>query len=354
MEKGKDMVSHLLYMDDLKLYAKTEEQIKSMTNTVKMISEDISMTFGLDKCAKVEMKRGKLVTGGDLMLSDGEAIKEVDNHAGYKYLGIIQSDAIKKEEVIVQVRREYFRRVRLVLRSELNAGNTIKAINSWAIPVIRYTGGIVEWTIAELQETDRKTRKHLTNHRAFNINGVVDRLYVKRKQGGKGLLQVEQVVREEECAVAEYIKDSKNDWLMRIVKQERVLEAAECKSAHRQRVTEKRLEDWKNKKLHGQFQRQTEDIVDEEESVRWIEDGYMKKETESLLMAAQEQSLRTRKIMHDIDHRNVDSKCRLCGEKDETVEHLVSACSKLAQTEYKARHDKVASIIHWKLCRKYA
>ena len=59
MEKGKDMVSHLLYMDDLKLHAKTEEQIKPMTNTVKMISEDISMTFGLDKCAKVEMKRGK-------------------------------------------------------------------------------------------------------------------------------------------------------------------------------------------------------------------------------------------------------------------------------------------------------
>jgi len=110
---------------------------------------------------------------------------------------------------------------------------------------------------------------------------------------------------------------------------------------------------WRDKKLHGQFQRQTENLVDEQESVAWLEDGYMKKETESLLMAAQEQSLRTRKVMRDIDHRNIDPKCRLCGEKDETVEHLVSACSKLAQIQYKQRHDKVASIIHWRLCKKY-
>jgi hypothetical protein len=99
--------------------------------------------------------------------------------------------------------------------------------------------------------------------------------------------------------------------------------------------------------------RETEDIVDEEENTKWLEDGYLKKKTESLIMAAQEQSLRTRKIMHAIDHRNVDPKCRMCWQKDETVEHLVSACSKLAQTEYKARHDKVALIIHWHLCKKF-
>jgi hypothetical protein len=63
MEKGKDMITHLLYMDDLKLYSKTEEGMISMTNTVQMISDDIGMTFGLDKCAKAFMKRGKLISG---------------------------------------------------------------------------------------------------------------------------------------------------------------------------------------------------------------------------------------------------------------------------------------------------
>ena len=39
--------------------------------------------------------------------------------------------------------------------------------------------------------------------------------------------------------------------------------------------------------------------------------------------------------------------------KVETVDHLVSSCSKIAQTDYKERHNKVASMLHWYLCRKY-
>ena len=268
-------------------------------------------------------------------------------------MGILQADTIKSNAAKEKVRREYLHRTRLVLKSQLNAGNTVKAINSWAVPVIRYTGGVVEWTVAELQEIDRKTRKLMTIHRAFNMNGDVDRLYVKRKDGGKGLLQIEQVIREEECAVSDYIKETQSDWLMKVASREHVLETAETMASYRQRVKEQRKLNWRSKKLHGQFVRQTESFIDEDESNQWLIDGYMKKETESLLMAAQEQSLRTRKIMHDIDHRTIDPKCRLCGGKDETVEHLVSACPKLAQSEYKLRHDKVASIVHWHLCKKY-
>ena len=44
--------------------------------------------------------------------------------------------------------------------------------------------------------------------------------------------------------------------------------------------------------------------------------------------------------------------CRMCGSKEETVAHVVSECSKLAQTDYKGRHDNVARYIHWQLCGK--
>jgi hypothetical protein len=192
-------------------------------------------------------------------------------------------------------------------------------------------------------------------HRAFNMNGDVDRLYIGRSHGGKGLLQVEQVVREEECALGEYVSAMKaQDRLVEAVADEHLTDTTETRESYRKRVVSQRMNNWREKKLHGQFQRQMEDLVDKQESVRWLVDGWMKKETESLLMAAQEQSLRTRKIMHDIDHRNMDPKCRLCGQKDETVEHLVSAYPKLAQTEYKARHDKVAAILHWRLCKKFS
>ena len=46
-------------------------------------------------------------------------------------------------------------------------------------------------------------------------------------------------------------------------------------------------------------------------------------------------------------------RCRLCGTELETVTHVVSACSVLAQKEYKRRHDKVCANLHWNLCRKF-
>ena len=50
----------------------------------------------------------------------------------------------------------------------------------------------------------------------------------------------------------------------------------------------------------------------------------------------------------------VQSICRVCGAADETVAHIVSECSKLAQKEYKqVRHDNVANMLHWKLCEKW-
>ena len=43
----------------------------------------------------------------------------------------------------------------------------------------------------------------------------------------------------------------------------------------------------------------------------------------------------------------------MCKEKPETARHIVSACPKLAQEEYKKRHDKVALRIHWELAKKH-
>ena len=47
-----------------------------------------------------------------------------------------------------------------------------------------------------------------------------------------------------------------------------------------------------------------------------------------------------------------NSRYRLCGEREETINHIISECSKLAQKGYKTRHDRVGKVIHWKLCKK--
>ena len=53
-----------------------------------------------------------------------------------------------------------------------------------------------------------------------------------------------------------------------------------------------------------------------------------------------------------MDKTQQNSKCRLCGDRDETINQIISESSKLAQ-EYKARHDWVGKVIHWEMCKKF-
>ena len=59
----------------------------------------------------------------------------------------------------VKIWKEYKRRIRLVLRSELNARNKIAAINALAVSVIPYSYGVIDWKLDEIQDLDRMTRK---------------------------------------------------------------------------------------------------------------------------------------------------------------------------------------------------
>ena len=53
-----------------------------------------------------------------------------------------------------------------------------------------------------------------------------------------------------------------------------------------------------------------------------------------------------------IDKTQQNRKCRLCGDRDETINHIISECSKLTQKEYETRHDWVGKVISWEMCKK--
>ena len=107
----------------------------------------------------------------------------------------------------------------------------------------------------------------------------------------------------------------------------------------------------KQKKLHGQFFNQNEKIAGE---VKWLLliNRSIKRETESLIIVAQERVIRTNAIKAKIDKTPAESKCRLCIKVDMTVRHIVSECPMLAQREYERRHDWVGRKIHWEVCRQ--
>ena len=60
----------------------------------------------------------------------------------------------------------------------------------------------------------------------------------------------------------------------------------------------------------------------------------LKRETEALTISAQDQAIRTNFIKTMVDKSQNDPKCRICKKNNETISHIASSCSKLAQKEY--------------------
>ena len=70
-------------------------------------------------------------------------------------------------------------------------------------------------------------------------------------------------------------------------------------------------------------------------------------------MVAQNRAITTNHMKARIDKTEKNRKCKLCGDRDETINHIIRECSKLAQKEYKAKHERVGKVIHLEMCNKF-
>ena len=115
---------------------------------------------------------------------------------------------------------------------------------------------------------------------------------------------------------------------------------------------EKTKERWHGKRMHGQLPHNLhEKLVDIEQSYRWLKSGDIKGETESTIVAAQDQAISTNYFRKKILQEEIESKCRLCKQHEETIDHLTSACPILAKNEYLMRHDIACTHLHYSICK---
>jgi hypothetical protein len=89
--------------------------------------------------------------------------------------------------------------------------------------------------------------------------------------------------------------------------------------------------------------------VDNEQSYRWLKFGDIQGETESTIVAAQDQAISTNYSKRKILKEEIESRCRLCKEYEETIDHLTLGCPILAKNEYVIRHDKVSTHLHYSI-----
>jgi len=118
-------------MDDLKLLGRNENDLKNKIKIVQTVSKDINMNFGSEKCARMCLKRGRVQSKMRTGSTFENDIKELDSRKAYKYLGIEESFDILHKNEKEKLKKEYLRRLRLVLGTELSAKIKFKQLDHW-------------------------------------------------------------------------------------------------------------------------------------------------------------------------------------------------------------------------------
>ena len=204
--KSQEKINHLMYIDDIKLFAKNEKELETLIQIVRTYSQDIGMELSIEKCAMFVMKIGKRHLMDEMELPNQDKIRTLREKETYKYLGILEADTVKQVKKKEKIKKEYFRRTRNLLQTKLYSRNLIKGINSWAVSLVRYSGPFLKWTREELKRVEQKTRKLMTMHKALYSRDDVDRLYVSRK-GGRGLTSIEDSVDASIQRLEDYIQN---------------------------------------------------------------------------------------------------------------------------------------------------
>ena len=258
-----------------------------------------------------------------------------------------------------------------------------------AMPVLSYGFGIIEWPQKEIDQLDVKTRKILTMHKMLYRNQCIDRIYIPRREGGMGLIEINDAYRNTIINLDHYIQSTKDEHLKKVSQQHKedlpenksIMKLAKIfKSQHEQPDQEQTIEEdnstqvqeeeastkypylhhkraskrrrWKTNKRAGLFFEETEkSYIDKKGSFQWIQNGEMRYDEERLLFAAQDQGLTTNGFLKMCGLRQ-DDKCRFCHTTTESTIHLVSGCQTLlAEGHYTCRHNKVCTYLHWMICQ---
>ena len=69
-----------------------------------------------------------------------DKIRTLTENETSKSLGILEADTIKQVEMKNKIQKQYLRRTRKLLETNLSSRNLIKGINTWAVLLVSYSG----------------------------------------------------------------------------------------------------------------------------------------------------------------------------------------------------------------------
>ena len=163
-----------------------------------------------------------------------------------------------------KIQKEYLRRTRKLPETKFNSRNLIKVINTWAVPLVRYSRPFLKCTRDELKQMDQRTRKLMTMHMALHPRDDVDRLYASRKEGGRGLASIEDSVNASIQRLEDYIQKHEGGLI--------TATRNETEKTMNNIMTITRKQKWEGKQLFGRFKRRINNIS-HDKTWTWLRKG---------------------------------------------------------------------------------
>ena len=145
---------------------------------------------------------------------------------------------------------------------------------------------------------------------ALHAKSDEDRLYVKSREKGRVLMSVERCVKEEENSLGFYVANSEENLITGVAAAKAIsTEDTVISGEYEKQKAQELKQNWRKKKMHGQFVREMPDKVNKDKIWQWLSKSDLKIETKALLCVAQKQIIRTNYIKHHIDKTSESPLC---------------------------------------------
>ena len=203
-----------LFIDDLMVYQENHLKLDIANETIVKTSMDTGACYGVKKCAEIVFRKGKMVKGEGLPVLE-EKMKALDTEKNdiYKFLGCEQSNDIDVKKVLERVKKEIKKRAEHLVKLHLNDKNLIKAIDCKVIPVAGYIMNVCVIRNGELEELDKMVKDILRERKLCGRQANVERLYMRREEGERGMMSFKDAYARIKARVACYMAVSTDKWI---------------------------------------------------------------------------------------------------------------------------------------------
>ena len=184
-------MTHSLFVDDLKIYAKSKEKLTKVLSDTKSEMMDAGLVWREVKCAVLHLTRGKVVDkDGDIRLDEEITLKCLENQP-YKFLGMPETDIHNTDKLIQLLIENISQRTNVIWTSPLSDFNKVLATNSFAMSLVNYFMWSQRINITDLRKIDAAVRSIINDVYAKHKNQMNSILY-----RGLGLFSVEIICKE--------------------------------------------------------------------------------------------------------------------------------------------------------------